>query len=194
MLQADAIGTAGTKVFEGPAISTAVGAPSGLVGFLIVRFQVQPNETSSLTRKSVWLNWSNNRPRATQPGAALALCLFVTVVVTWHLHGYSAASTNPSFVVLLCRSFRRDDLCYLRQSAYLSKSLYLACAYHRTINTLVKPLLLKVGNTSCLLVHDLALCLAVVVALFKSWVPVSAQIRQCHCLVIEHPVCGWLLV
>jgi membrane protease YdiL (CAAX protease family) len=50
---------------------------------------------------------------------------------------------------------------------YLSKSLYLVGVFHGTMNTLLNTLHFEAGDSSTLVVHTLALCLTLVVALVK---------------------------
>jgi len=98
MAQANAIETASTIVFEDPVWSTAVGALNGLMGFLIVWFLVRVIERSSFTWEVVGLNWRNNSPLAILLGAILALGLFIAIVLTGHILGFSGSSLSTSML------------------------------------------------------------------------------------------------
>jgi membrane protease YdiL (CAAX protease family) len=50
---------------------------------------------------------------------------------------------------------------------HLTKSLYLVGTFHGIMNMLMNTLSFEVGNVDALIVHVLALCLAIVIALFK---------------------------
>jgi membrane protease YdiL (CAAX protease family) len=227
MLQADAIETASTMVFEDPACSIAVGALNGLIGFLIVWFMVRETERSNFTWEAVGLNWRNNSPLAILLGIMLALCLYSAIVLTRQILGFSSSSTNPSmlgvgapilfqrFILYLAMGFGEEIVfrgyvqtrlvrqftavwgilttsmlfTLLHQISYrlspvvilsgvmlwttvgilyhLSKSLYLVGVFHGTMNTLLNSLHFEVGDISSLFVHSLALCLAIVIVLFK---------------------------
>ena len=89
MAQANAIEKASTIVFKDPVCSTVVGAINGLMGFLIVWFLVRVIERSNFTWEVVGLNWRNNSPLAVLLGALLALGLFIAIVLTGHILGFS---------------------------------------------------------------------------------------------------------
>lgn len=98
MAQVNAIETASTIVFEDSVCSTAVGALNGLMGFLIVWFLVRVIERSSFTWEAVGLNWRNNSSLAILLGAILALGLFIAIVLTGHILGFSGSSLSTSML------------------------------------------------------------------------------------------------
>jgi len=227
MAQATAIETASTIVFEDPVCSTVVGALNGLMGFLIVWFLVRVIEKSRFTWEAVGLHWRNNSPLVILLGAILALGLFMAIVLTGHLLGFSGSSLNTSMlgvsvpvllqnaVLYLAMGFGEEIVfrgyvqtrlvkqygaiwgvlatsvvfTLLHQISYRlspvvilsgmmlwttigvlyhwSKSLYLVGVFHGTMNTLLNTLHFEAGDISSLVVHALALCLAIVVALVK---------------------------
>jgi membrane protease YdiL (CAAX protease family) len=113
MLQANAIETASTMVFEDPACSTAVGALNGLIGFLIVWFLIRVIERSNFTWEAVGLNWRHNSPIAILQGVMLALSLFIAIVLTGQILGFSASSTNPSVLGVSAPIFFQRFILYL---------------------------------------------------------------------------------
>jgi len=113
MFQANAIETASTMVFEDPACSTAVGALNGLIGFLIVWFLIRVIERSNFTWEAVGLNWRHNSPIAILQGVMLALSLFIAIVLTGQILGFSASSTNPSVLGVSAPIFFQRFILYL---------------------------------------------------------------------------------
>ena len=113
MLQANAIETARTMVFEDPACSTTVGVLNGLISFLIVWFLIRVIERSNFTWEAVGLNWRNNSPLATLLGVILALCLFIAAVLTGQILGFSTSSMNPSMLSVSTPIFFQRFILYL---------------------------------------------------------------------------------
>ena len=113
MLQANAIETARTMVFEDPACSTTVGVLNGLISFLIVWFLIRVIERSNFTWEAVGLNWRNNSPLATLLGIILALCLFIAAVLAGQILGFSTSSMNPSMLSVSTPIFFQRFILYL---------------------------------------------------------------------------------
>jgi membrane protease YdiL (CAAX protease family) len=113
MAEENAIEKASTIVFEDPVCSTAVGALNGLMGFLIVWFLVRVVERSNFTWEAVGLTWRHNSPLAILQGIVLALSLFIAILLTGQILGFSTSSTKPSVFGVSAPIFFQRFILYL---------------------------------------------------------------------------------